>query len=87
MRPGCVLPRYYHGEDPSPAKWTGQQAVVTLSRHIDNSNVDQIRERPLQMTVSRARGGHLAARAVAWRAGATGHSCGQDLISQRLSLA
>jgi anti-anti-sigma factor len=30
-----------------PARWTGQQAVVTLPRHIDTSNATQIREQLL----------------------------------------
>ena len=30
-----------------PVQWTGQQAVVTLPRHIDRANADQIREQLL----------------------------------------
>jgi len=30
-----------------PVHWTGQQAIITLPEHIDNSNADQIREQML----------------------------------------
>ncbi len=34
-------------DDPFPVQWTGQQAVVTLPRHIDDSSTDQVRDQLL----------------------------------------
>jgi len=34
-------------EDTCPVRWMGNRAVVTLPKHIDNSNADQVREQLL----------------------------------------
>jgi anti-anti-sigma factor len=34
-------------DNPFPVQWTGQQAVVTLPRHIDDSSTDQVRDQLL----------------------------------------
>ena len=36
-------------EDALPVQWAGRQAIVTLPEHVDASNVDQIRERLLEL--------------------------------------
>lgn len=34
-------------DKPFPVQWTGQQAVITLPRHIDDSSTDQVRDQLL----------------------------------------